>query len=120
MKRVQPDESWPKSWNDSYFYDQSEIYGEISNYGYAYAYQNRRRRTLRLLTEVLAPGARILDIAAAQGNFSLALAELGFDVTWNDLRADLADYLRLKYESGQLQFAPSNAFDSQFPSFSHA
>ena len=47
MKRVQPDESWPKSWNDSYFYDQSEIYGEISNYGYAYAYQNRRRRTLR-------------------------------------------------------------------------
>ena len=117
MKRVQPDESWPKSWNDSYFYDQSEIYGEISNYGYAYAYQNRRRRTLRLLTEVLEPGARILDIAAAQGNFSLALAELGFDVTWNDLRADLADYVRLKYERGQLRFAPGNAFELQFPSF---
>ena len=116
MKRVQPDESWPKTWQESYPYDLDEVYGEISNRGYAYAYQNRRRRTLQLLTEVLEPGARILDIAAAQGNFSLALAELGFDVTWNDLRADLADYVRLKYERGQLAFAPGNAFELQFPS----
>src|SRR5437764_3249812 len=116
MKRVQPAESWPKTWQESYSYDLDEVYGEISNYGYAYAYQNRRRRTLRLLTEVLEPGARILDIAAAQGNFSLALAELGFDVTWNDLRADLADYVRLKYERGQLRFAPGNAFELHFPS----
>lgn len=116
MKRIQPDPSWPQSWKDSYFYDQSEIYGEISHYGYAYAYENRRRETLRLLTEVLAPGARILDIAAAQGNFSLALAELGFDVTWNDLRAELVDYVRLKQERGQIQFAAGNAFELQFPS----
>jgi 2-polyprenyl-3-methyl-5-hydroxy-6-metoxy-1,4-benzoquinol methylase len=116
MKPVQPDESWPKSWKESYPYDLDEVYGKISNYGYAYAYQNRRRRTLRLLTDVLEPGARILDIAAGQGNFSLALAELGFDVTWNDLRADLADYVRLKYERGQLRFAPGNAFELQFPS----
>src|SRR5437763_9332793 len=116
MKRVQPAESWPKTWQESYSYDLDEVYGEISNHGYAYAYQNRRRRTLRLLTEVLEPGARILDIAAAQGNFSLALAELGFDVTWNDLRADLADYVRLKYERGQLRFAPGNAFELHFPS----
>jgi 2-polyprenyl-6-hydroxyphenyl methylase/3-demethylubiquinone-9 3-methyltransferase len=116
MQPVQPGESWPKSWKESYPYDLDEVYGKISNYGYAYAYQNRRRRTLRLLTDVLEPGARILDIAAGQGNFSLALAELGFDVTWNDLRADLADYVRLKYERGQLRFAPGNAFELQFPS----
>jgi 2-polyprenyl-3-methyl-5-hydroxy-6-metoxy-1,4-benzoquinol methylase len=116
MKRVELDPSWPQSWKDSYFYDQSEIYGEISHYGYAYAYENRRRATLRLLTEVLAPGARILDIAAAQGNFSLALAELGFAVTWNDLRAELADYVRLKHERGQIQFAAGNAFELAFPS----
>ena len=115
MKRIQPDPSWPQSWKDSYFYDQSEIYGEISHHGYAYAYENRRRETLRLLTEVLTPGARILDIAAAQGNFSLALAELGFDVTWNDLRSELADYVRLKHERGQIQFAAGNAFELQFP-----
>jgi 2-polyprenyl-3-methyl-5-hydroxy-6-metoxy-1,4-benzoquinol methylase len=114
VKRIQPEPSWPQSWKDSYFYDQSEIYGEISHYGYAYAYENRRRETLRLLTEVLAPGARILDIAAAQGNFSLALAELGFDVTWNDVRAELADYVRLKHELGEIQFAAGNAFELQF------
>ena len=50
MKRVQPDESWPKTWQESYPYDLDEVYGEISNHGYAYAYQNRRRLTLRLLT----------------------------------------------------------------------
>jgi 2-polyprenyl-3-methyl-5-hydroxy-6-metoxy-1,4-benzoquinol methylase len=116
VKRIQPEASWPQSWRESHFYDQSEIYGEISHYGYAYAYENRRRETLRLLTEVLSPGARILDVAAAQGNFSLALAELGFDVTWNDLRAELADYVRLKHERGKIEFAAGNAFELAFPS----
>ena len=115
VKRVSPEPDWPKSWKESAFYDQSEIYGEISHHGYAYAYENRRRETLGLLTELLSPGARILDIAAAQGNFSLALAELGFDVTWNDLRAELADYVRLKYEHGKIEYAPGNAFELNFP-----
>lgn len=115
MKRVEPHPSWPQSWKESRFYDQSEIYGEISHHGYAYAYENRRRETLRLLTEVLEPGARILDIAAAQGNFSLALAELGYDVTWNDLRAELADYVRRKHERGKIEFAPGNVFELNFP-----
>src|SRR5207247_2140978 len=92
LKRIYPNDSWPKSWRDSYFYDLQEVYGEISNRGYAYAYANRRRQTLRLIREVLPTGGRILDIAAAQGNFSIALAEMGYGVTWNDLRAELADY----------------------------
>jgi 2-polyprenyl-3-methyl-5-hydroxy-6-metoxy-1,4-benzoquinol methylase len=116
MKRIQPEPDWPPSWKESYFYDRSEIYGDISCYGYAYAYENRKRETLRLLTEVLPPGARILDLAAGQGNFSLALAELGFDVTWNDLRAELADYVRMKHERGQIAFAAGNAFELNFPS----
>ena len=76
MKRIELQDSWLDSWKSSYAYDQQEIYGEISIYGYAYAYENRRRETLHLLTEVLPLGARILDVAAAQGNFSLALAEM--------------------------------------------
>jgi 2-polyprenyl-3-methyl-5-hydroxy-6-metoxy-1,4-benzoquinol methylase len=115
VKRIEQKPDWPQSWKDSYFYDQSEIYGEISHHGYAYAYDNRRRQTLRLLTEVLEPGARVLDVAAAQGNFSLALAKLGFDVTWNDLRAELADYVRLKHESGKIEYAAGNAFELAFP-----
>jgi 2-polyprenyl-3-methyl-5-hydroxy-6-metoxy-1,4-benzoquinol methylase len=116
VKRVEPQPGWPPSWKESYLYDQSEIYGKISDHGYAYAYDSRRRETLRLLTEVLSPGARVLDVAAAQGNFSLALAELGFDVTWNDLRAELADYVRLKHERGKIEFAAGNAFELAFPS----
>jgi 2-polyprenyl-3-methyl-5-hydroxy-6-metoxy-1,4-benzoquinol methylase len=115
VKRIESQPDWPQSWKESHFYDQGEIYGEISDHGYAYAYENRRRETLRLVAEVLSPGARILDVAAAQGNFSLALAELGFDVTWNDLRAELADYVRLKHERGKIAFAAGNVFELAFP-----
>jgi 2-polyprenyl-3-methyl-5-hydroxy-6-metoxy-1,4-benzoquinol methylase len=115
MKRVRVQETWPESWKYSYTYDLAEVFGEISHRGYAYAYQNRCRTALRLITDVLPTGSRILDIAAAQGNFSLRLAELGYHVTWNDLRADLADYVRLKHEHGNISFAPGNAFEINFP-----
>jgi 2-polyprenyl-6-hydroxyphenyl methylase/3-demethylubiquinone-9 3-methyltransferase len=114
MKRVTFDQSWPDSWKDSYKFDLEEIYGAISNPGYAYLYHNRKAAVINMLQEVLAPGARVLDMAAGQGNFSLLMAELGYSVTWNDLRADLADYVRLKHEFGTIDFAPGNAFDLQF------
>jgi 2-polyprenyl-6-hydroxyphenyl methylase/3-demethylubiquinone-9 3-methyltransferase len=115
MRRILPSEQWPASWKTSYAYDLEEIYGQISDFGYHYAYDNRRRHALSLLTEALAPTARILDIGAAQGNFSLQLAELGFDVTWNDLRAELAEYVRMKHEHGSLHFAAGNVFELEFP-----
>ncbi|MGH8165407.1 MAG: hypothetical protein ACREP1_13845, partial [Rhodanobacteraceae bacterium] len=88
MKRITFDETWPQSWKSSYSYDLEEIYGAPTSLGYAYSYEQRRRETIRLLTEVLPPGARVLDVAAAQGNFSLTLAEMGYEVTWNDRRAE--------------------------------
>jgi 2-polyprenyl-6-hydroxyphenyl methylase/3-demethylubiquinone-9 3-methyltransferase len=115
LKHLDPSNDWPQSWKDSYFYDLEEIYSEPRNFGYAYAYENRRRRTLGLITEVLPAGGRILDVAAAQGNFTLSLAEMGYDVTWNDLRFELADYVRMKHESGAISFAPGNVFELQFP-----
>jgi 2-polyprenyl-6-hydroxyphenyl methylase/3-demethylubiquinone-9 3-methyltransferase len=114
MKQVCIQENWPASWKGSYEYDLEEIYGKVTHRGYVYAYNNRRNHTLRLLKEVLSPGATILDIAAAQGNFSLALAEMGYKVIWNDLRAELADYVRLKHERGDIHFAPGNAFELSF------
>lgn len=111
MLRITFDEAWPESWKYSYPYDLVEIYGEISHRGYAYAYQVRRRVTLDLITQVLPRGARVLDVAAAQGNFSLTLAEMGYDVTWNDLRGDLAGYVQLKRERGSVAYAPGNIFD---------
>jgi 2-polyprenyl-6-hydroxyphenyl methylase/3-demethylubiquinone-9 3-methyltransferase len=115
VKRIRPESHWPESWRRSYEYDLQEIYEEVSNHGYFYAYDNRRRHTIGLLTDVLAPDARILDIGAAQGNFSLQLAEMGFEVTWNDLRGELAEYVRQKHEHGTLHFAPGNAFELRFP-----
>lgn len=114
MKKLQFDPNWPDSWKYSYPYDQQEIYGQISNYGYAYAYANRRRKTIELLQKYAPKGSRLLDIAAAQGNFSLTLAEAGYRVTWNDLREDLADYVRLKYEHGSIEYCPGNAFEIDF------
>lgn len=114
MKKVTPEETWPESWKYSYPYDLEEVYGQVSCHGYAYAYENRRCKTLALVEEVVPPGSRILDVAAAQGNFSLALAERGYRVTWNDLRADLVDYVKLKHEHGDITFAPGNVFELEF------
>jgi 2-polyprenyl-3-methyl-5-hydroxy-6-metoxy-1,4-benzoquinol methylase len=116
MKRVSIQDTWPASWKSSYYYDLEEVFDEVSQRGYAYAYENRRKMTLRLITDVLPKDARILDVAAAQGNFSLSLAELGYDVTWNDLRAELAEYVQLKHEFGKITFAPGNAFELAFSS----
>ena len=89
MRRVTFDASWPESWRYSYGYDLQEIYGHRIDLGYINAYNNRKDIAIGLLREVLPAGATVLDIAAAQGNFSLTLAERGYQVTWNDLRADL-------------------------------
>lgn len=106
--------TWPASWKASYDFDQEEVFGPIKSRGYAYAYAVRRRKTLELLTQGLPATAKVLDIAAAQGNFTLALAELGYQVTWNDLRDELAGYVKLKYEFGEVAYAPGNAFDLNF------
>lgn len=114
MRRVHPEPNWPESWKYSHPYDLLEVYGGRHHAGYAYAYSERRKHTMDLVKLAAPPPARVLDIAAAQGNFTLALAEQGYEVTWNDLRAELADYVRLKHERGIVHFAPGNAFDLGF------
>ena len=111
MKRVIIENTWPDSWQYSYPYDKLEIYGDLSCYGYAYAYANRSKQTLDLIKKVVPTGGSVLDVAAAQGNFSLMLAEMGYDVTWNDLREELADYVKLKQERGTIHFSPGNVFE---------
>ncbi|MHB8522365.1 MAG: class I SAM-dependent methyltransferase [Limisphaerales bacterium] len=114
MKRVFPEDRWPDSWKSSYAYDLEEVYGTVSHRGYAYAYQNRREYLLGLLHGAVPPDSHVLDVAAAQGNFTLTLAERGYRVTWNDLRSELAGYVKLKHEWGEVAFAPGNVFDLEF------
>jgi 2-polyprenyl-3-methyl-5-hydroxy-6-metoxy-1,4-benzoquinol methylase len=111
MREVMPEPGWPQSWIESREYDREEVFGPRTNWGYAYAYANRKNETLNLISEAVKPGATILDIAAAQGNFTLALAELGYRVTWNDLRAELAGYVQRKHERGAVEYMPGNAFE---------
>ena len=114
MKKIKFDSSWSESWQHSYSHDLLDIYGELNNRGYAYQYENRRQHTLDLVQKIALPGVKILDVAAAQGNFSLSLAEFGYEVTWNDLREDLVDYVKLKYEYGTIYFAPGDVFNLGF------
>lgn len=115
MKPVTPSADWPESWRHVYGFDRVEVYGERSNPGHTRAYANRAHQVMEMAASVLKPGARVLDIAAAQGNYTLWLAERGYDVTWNDLRSDLEGYVRLKWERGTVRYAPGNAFDLRFP-----
>lgn len=114
MKQVSLQDDWPDSWKYSYPYDLMEIYGSSEAPGYSYAYSNRRKNVLEIVEKVAKPGAKILDVAAAQGNFTLVLAEMGYEVTWNDLREELIDYVKLKYEFGTVHYAPGNIFDQNF------
>ena len=103
---------WPESWTTSFMYDQLELRPpDRKHLGYQYAYWARRDAAIALVQRAAPPPARVLDIAAAQGNFSLALAERGYRVTWNDLRADLVDYVRMKHERGDIEFLTGNVFD---------
>ncbi len=115
MKKLFPMPDWKEDWKKSYPYDQLEIYGEIgANIGYAYAYEQRKSQTLALIKKVANQGDKILDVAAAQGNFSLLFAEMGYDVTWNDIRTDLAEYTEMKREKGMITYKPGNAFEVKF------
>lgn len=115
MKVVAPEASWPASWHQVHAFDRVEVFGDRSNPGHTRAYRTRARHAMAMASSVLAPGARILDIAAAQGNYTLWLAERGFDVTWNDLRGELEGYVRLKWERGRVQYAAGDAFALAFP-----
>lgn len=114
MKIIKNQHSFPDSWKISYDHDLVEIYGADNRSGYYYSYANRFRNVLSLIRKHVSPEAKILDVAAAQGNYSLPLAELGYDVTWNDIREELVDYVKAKYERGSIHFLPGNIFECNF------
>jgi len=113
MKFVSFDVSWSSSIKKLYEYDLLEIYGNSnkSNLEYKIPYWNRRRLVLLALKRKRGSIKSIFDVGAAQGNFSLTLAEDGFDVTWNDIREDIVDYVKSKYEHGRVDFVLGNIFD---------
>jgi 2-polyprenyl-3-methyl-5-hydroxy-6-metoxy-1,4-benzoquinol methylase len=111
MLRPEPQPDWPASWQDAYQYDLKEVFPPFATpRGHGYAYRQRLAHTLSMVEAVTPPHAKVIDIAAAQGNFALSLAERGYDVTWNDLRTELAGYVHLKHQSGAISFLPGDVF----------
>jgi 2-polyprenyl-3-methyl-5-hydroxy-6-metoxy-1,4-benzoquinol methylase len=108
---LEPQAAWPESWRVSYHFDQLEVYGSRRHLGYSYAYDVRKKRILDFIQAVATSGDRILDVAGAQGNFSIALARLGYEVTWNDIRHDLIDFVKMKYSGPGIEFRPGNLFE---------
>lgn len=106
------DEAWPESWRLSYCYDRVEIWGALDNPPYTDVYHQRRDRVIAALKSVCPRPACVLDIAAAQGNFTIAAAALGHRLTWNDLRGELADYVRMKAPAdARIDYVPGNILD---------
>jgi 2-polyprenyl-3-methyl-5-hydroxy-6-metoxy-1,4-benzoquinol methylase len=111
MLRAIYDESWPESWKLSDFYDDLEIGDSRLDLGYSYQYRLRYQWALHSIEELVPAGGSVLDVASSGGNFALPLAEKGYRVTWNDLRSELAEFVKLKYEFGEIEFAPGSIFE---------
>jgi len=114
---VSAPDAWPQSWQSAYRYDAIEIYGDRRDPGYTYQYHNRVRTVLDVIRSVAPPGSTVLDVAAAHGNLSIALAHAGYAVTWNDIREELVGYVRLKAPSMPIAFCPGNALELPAASF---
>jgi 2-polyprenyl-6-hydroxyphenyl methylase/3-demethylubiquinone-9 3-methyltransferase len=111
IKRPQFQPDWPENWKGSFHHDVNSVWPGGSDLGYRRAYHNRVARAIEAVLKTTAPGARVLDVAAGQGNLSIVLAALGYRVSWNDLREDLVGYVRLKTDRTDIEFLPGNLFD---------
>jgi len=61
------------------------------------------------------PGARVADMASAQGNFGLLLSEKGFDVVAVDINSDFLNYAKKKHTQGKFTTVQSNIMDFRDP-----
>ena len=106
------DASWPESWRLAHPFDRLEIWGEDPRHGYARMYKNRRAHVLQAVARLAPVPGHILDIAAAAGNFTNAVAAMGHRVTWNDFRGELADYVALRAPAdAQIDYVAGNILE---------
>ncbi|MEX1306398.1 MAG: methyltransferase domain-containing protein [Rhodovibrionaceae bacterium] len=112
MRVPTPSGDWPESWHLSYQYDCNELLPPPNRFlGYRYAYDERKQSVLDFIEKTIPRPAHVLDVAAAQGNTTISLAEMGYNVVWNDIREELEGYVCLKQERGEIEFRPGNILD---------
>lgn len=108
MKQPAPRDDWPADWHTLYRYDLMEVFGDDSDRTLTGMFKLRFNTTMALVERRLPVGSTILDVGAAQGNFTLSLAERGYRLIWNDIIGDREGYVREKYEEGEVAYAPGN------------
>lgn len=70
-----------------------------------------RIREVQRLVKQFSPGPRVVDLACAQGLFSLILAEAGYDVTAVDIKEEFLKYARKRHTHGKLNTVLSNIME---------
>lgn len=94
-----------------YLIDQAQVWGELPR---SVAFSGWCARTQPVIESVqrrLSLSANLIEVASSQGNLALTLADIGYQVTWNDLREELMGYVKLKDPDGRLKYLPGNLFD---------
>lgn len=97
--------------------DEATLYRTSEMYLYnltAFAMSRTKEPYLRDLTELVPPGARILDYGCGIGSDGLLLLEQGYEVGFADFANPSVDYLRWRLERRGLE-APIYDLDTQPP-----
>jgi 2-polyprenyl-3-methyl-5-hydroxy-6-metoxy-1,4-benzoquinol methylase len=111
MRKPAFDPSWLPTYKECFENDEIELWNDTINRGHARQYRNRREAILSAVEKLMPAGSKILDVAAAGGNFTLPLAEKGFHMVWNDFYPEWMEWVKMKYEHGVVEYAPGNIFD---------
>jgi len=112
LKRLKYNSEWSEEFKRLWRNDYIQMWNpQLMPLEYIF-YQYRLRLILRWVELIQA--RKILDIGAAQGNFSLLLAEKGCEVKMNDINQNYLEYAMLKYERGNLQSIPGNIMEMEF------
>jgi 2-polyprenyl-3-methyl-5-hydroxy-6-metoxy-1,4-benzoquinol methylase len=93
-------------WGD----DQRYLYNPNRRKASVFGYFLRLREVLRLV-DAYSPGKQVADFASAQGNFSLMLAERGYQVTAVDIHPEFLKYAKKKYTHGEFQTVNANIME---------
>lgn len=116
MRRVEPsqlesDFERDLGWGDDerYFFNPNRRKASV------FGYFLRLRLVVELICKHVPRGARVADLACANGNFSLLLAESGYRVTAVDIQPDFLKYTRRKHTHGELVTREANIIEYRDP-----
>jgi 2-polyprenyl-3-methyl-5-hydroxy-6-metoxy-1,4-benzoquinol methylase len=78
-------------------------------------YKEHRELVLKIIEDgIERKNTKVLDVACAQGNYSIALAEMGYTVFATDINMNFLTYANIKDDKNLVEFISCNAFSMPF------